>query len=156
MLDGKRRKVYCNELRMTFNSLREAASYIGTTIDTSIGRVCLGKRKYAGTYGINGQTVKLTWSYVESDFIIPEEVVYVLADDVRTETNKKLSDSSKLKKRVHCNELNLTFDSVKEASLYVGMKTHANISKVCNKERNYAGSFMINGKEVKLTWKYVE
>lgn len=157
MLDGKRRKVYCNELDMTFNSIREAATYVGLKTETSIWKACNGKRNYAGTYNINGQDIKLTWKYAE--FHNEEDnksVKYILADGLSEDVKRKISESSTLKKKVYCSELDMTFNSVKEASVYVGMKTHANISKVCNGKRNYAGTFIIGNAEVKLTWKYID
>ena len=61
-------------------------------------------------------------------------------------------DNPRSHRKVRCIELNIIFDSIKEASKYVGMKIEAGICSCCRNKQRYAGK--MNG--IPLTWEYVE
>ena len=62
---SSKRKVYCPELDMTFDSIVDAAEYIGIKARANITKVCKGERPYAGSYMIGGTKTKLTWKYID-------------------------------------------------------------------------------------------
>ena len=85
---------------------------------------------------------------------------------VSNETKQKIGDANRGKKypersggknhmarAVFCIELNMKFDSIKDAEIYTGAKS-ANIIKCCTGERNYAGRHPITGE--KLHWIYAD
>ena len=150
MLDGKRRKVYCNELDMLFNSLTDAKNYIGIKSTDGISGACNGKYKYSGTAIINGKKTNLTWKYIDS-----EDEMLLLQNSNNNDDVIKINKPIVYKK-VYCPELDMTFDSIKEATTYIGLKSTDGISGTCSGRYNYAGSYIINGVKTKLTWKYID
>lgn len=57
-------------------------------------------------------------------------------------------------KKVVCIETGDVFETMKDAAKWCGLKTHTNISNVCNGKRKHAGLHPQTGE--KLTWKYIE
>ena len=142
----KKRRVFCIELNLAFNSVKEAGEYFGMKKPSNISMVCNGKRSSAGSVNIDGKLTKLTWRYLEDDEVQTNE-------DVLVEINKPVT-----KRQVYCNELGMVFGSIIEAGEYAGLskKGSAHITAVCKGKKLHAGSKIIDGKLTKLTWKYID
>ena len=57
-------------------------------------------------------------------------------------------------KRVKCRQTGDIFETLKDAALWCGLKTHTNISNVCRNVRKYAGMHPVTGE--KLSWEYID
>ena len=107
-------KVYCVELDMYFNTITEASKYVGCN---NISKVLRGNNKTCGGYH---------WLY---------------ADEVNEENiNNVLSKGKGKLTKVYCVELDMYFDTVTEASKYVG-RSGTSIRKVLNGERKTCGGY---------------
>ena len=79
------------------------------------------------------------------------------------ETKNKMSESQKDRwVKVHCNELNITFDNTRLAVEYLYnnfgllIKSRGNIFSVCKGYRKYCGTIEKDGNKINLTWSFVE
>lgn len=143
--NSNKRKVYSPELQMLFDGLKDAAEYVKLKSPDVISKCCNGKLKSAGSAFINGKRTKLTWRYaLESDYTNDNN------------TNEIIINKTFSNKKVYCPELGLTFKNLREASDYVGLKSICNISAVCLGTSKSAGTAIIDGRHVDLTWKYID
>ena len=109
-------KIYCVELDNYFDTVEEAGKYVGCS-NTNISSVLRGKSKTAKGYH---------WLY---------------ADEVNEENiNNVLSKGKGKLTKVYCVELDMYFDTVTEASKYVG-RSGTSIRKVLNGERKTCGGY---------------
>ena len=151
-MDNIKVKVYCNELNKSFNSIKEAAEYVGLKSSASITGYFSGKFKSAGCAMINGKRTKLTWSYLNENNY----------DDIEDQNNNNNNNNNVQivktfsQRKVYCNELDMAFDDLRSASDFVGLKSICNISAACLDNNLSAGRAKINGVDVKLTWKYID
>ena len=77
---------------------------------------------------------------------------YEKASDEALQKLYQYIDNPRTKRKVRCKELDMVFDSIREAANYVGMKIEAGICSCCRNKQPYAGK--MNG--IPLTWEYVE
>ena len=103
-------KVYCIELNKYFDTITEACEYVGCSNDSNISMVLNGKRKTAGGYH---------WLYAED--VNQENINRVMSEEYNTNKGKAT--------KVYCVELDMYFDTVTEASKFVGCH-RSNISAV--------------------------
>ena len=66
----------------------------------------------------------------------------------------KINGIKYLSKKVYCPELNKEFYSGREAGRQLNLD-QSHISQCCNGKLKSVGKTIINGIEIKLTWKYI-
>ena len=143
------KEIYCIDDDITYESYRELMNSIGCN-KGSIANVC----NLCHLFMFNKKGFE---NYTGSAMTLYGKKYIYLCDYEKANENdfKKLIehiDNMGSKRKVRCIELNMIFDSIREASKYVGMKIEAGISNCCRNKQNYAGK--ING--IPLTWEYVE
>ena len=130
-------KIYCVELDMYFNSVTEAGDYVDCN-DSNISSVLTGNNKTAGGYH---------WLYAED--VNEENINKVLSEEYNKRiTTVKGKDHPRARK-VYCVELDMTFDTMTEASKYVGC-SQGNISNVLTGRAKTAGGYHWEHAEDKL------
>ena len=132
---GKAIKIYCVELDMYFNGIAEAGEIIGCH-KSNISSVLRGKSKTAGGYH---------WLYANE--VNEENINRIMSEEYNKrkkrrkaseESRKKISEANK--KQVYCVELDIYFNSITEASEYVGCYV-SSISKVLRGENKTCGGY---------------
>ena len=77
--------------------------------------------------------------------------IYVIGEDIPLDNQNQIEPSKNSRsKRVTCVTTGMTFDSIKAAAEYYGMKSANGISKCCNGKAKSAGK--LNGQ--KLVWRF--
>ena len=123
-------KVYCVELDMYFDTINEASEYVGCNRHT-ISQVLTKNNKTAGDYH---------WLYAED--VNEENINRVMSQEYNEYTGKPT--------KVYCVELDKYFDSITEASKYVGCST-GNISDVLGKNnRTCKGYHWLRAEDVEI------
>ena len=120
----KGHKVYCVELDKTFNELKQAGEYVGCD-GSNIGACCRGMRKTAGGYH---------WVYLEE---YEKNGIGDIDKNYIPPTSKR---------KVYCVELDMTFNSLQEASRQTG-DLASKICLCCKGERKTTN---------KHHWRYIE
>ena len=112
------KKVICLNNLKIYNSAKEAATDIGSTMK-AIQAACIGDTKSSGG---------LYWQYYEDYIIQPKDIT------VDCKKNTGISN----RKKVKCVETNVVYNSIQEAEKITGIK---HISCVCRHERKIAGGY---------------
>ncbi len=136
------KKVILINNKKVFDSCKEASEYVGLKSNTNITMCCKGERNHAGLYNGN----KAVWMYYQ-DYIklTPLEINYI-----ERKTNE-IKDEYKYRK-VICLNNKKVFNSVKEASIYAGLKSYSAISDAIKRGTGTTGRF----KKEKLKWMYYD
>ena len=113
-------KVYCVELEQYFDTVKEASEFVGCN-KSNISQALKGKRKIACGYH---------WLYAED--VNEENINRVLSEEYNTNNGKPT--------RVYCVELEQYFDTVTEASEFVGC-SQGNISNVLSGRHKTCGGY---------------
>ena len=120
-------KIYCVELDMYFNSVTEAEEYIG--YKGSISNVLTGRQKTAKGY-----------HFIYAEDVNEENINKVLSEEYNKRITTVKGKNHPRAKQVYCVELDMYFDSITEASKFVGC-SDTSIRKVLNGNRKTAKSF---------------
>ena len=121
-------KVYCVELDKYFDSVKEAGDYVDCN-DSNISSVLTGNNKTAGGYH---------WLYAED--VNEENINKVLSEEYNKRITTVKGKNHPRAKQVYCIELDMYFDTITEASKYVGC-SDTSIRKVLNGNRKTAKNF---------------
>ena len=130
-------KIYCLTTNEVFDSIAEA-SRVYNIFESCISKCCRRKCAYGGEY--NGE--KMVWLYYE-------DYVKLSDEQLKNYVAKKQNNVTK----VICLNTLKTFDSIKEAAIYYGIRA-SGIQACCSKNYKYSGIDKKTGE--KLLWKYYD
>ena len=155
--------VYCEELKMRFESIKEATDYMKSKYNLcmkNLTRNMKGLVSYCGVIMIDGKKTKLHWNYVNiEDKEFSSKLAHVKTKAESESNSKRMINNDYAKKSsVYCVELDITFKSITKAQKYIKENYNENchnISAVCRGLRETCGIILLNGEYTKLHWKYI-
>ena len=104
-INGHGKKIYCVELDMYFDSITEACEYVGCNRN-NISAILNGRQKTAKGYH---------WLYAED---VSQENINKVMSEEKYANNK--GKNNIMAKQIYCVELDMYFDTITEASKYIG------------------------------------
>jgi aspartokinase len=155
--------VYCEELKMRFESIKEATDYMKSKYNLcmkNLTRNMKGLVSYCGVIMIDGKKTKLHWNYVNiEDKEFSSKLAHIKTKAESESNSKRMINNDYAKKSsVYCVELDITFKSITKAQKYIKENYNENchnISAVCRGLRETCGIILLNGEHTKLHWKYI-
>lgn len=143
------KEIYCIDDDIIYSSYKEVMKATGCS-KGSIANVC--NRCHLFLFDPNGFK---NYS-IQTNTLYGKKYIYLCDYEKASECDLqkliKYINNAGSKRKVRCKELNMVFDSIKDAAQYVGMRIEAGISNCCRNKQRYAGKF--NG--IPLTWEYVD
>lgn len=115
-INGHEKKIYCVELGMYFNSVKQASKYIGCN-KNNISAILNGRQK----------TVK-GYHFIHAEDVSKENINKVMSEEKYANNKGK---NNIMAKQIYCVELDMYFDTITEASKYVDCSINC-ISNVLN------------------------